>query len=144
MKSLLLFALLSGSLMFISVAWNEDDKGIETKIDFSTHDWEKIKQKAQEEKKLIFLDVYATWCGPCKLLKKTTFSNVEVGAYFNENFINAAFDAEVGEGKMLAKLYGVTAYPTMLFIDNEGKIVRVIVGYQNANQLMKHAKSLIN
>ncbi len=142
MKSSLLFLLVSGSLMFAALARNENDSDIITQIDFSAEDWEKIKQKARTENKLIFLDVYTAWCGPCKLLKKTTFSNDEVGTYFNTNFINAAFNAEEGEGKIIAKQYRVTAYPTMLFVDGEGKIVKAIVGYKNARQLMKLAKSI--
>lgn len=53
---------------------------------------------AEKENKLIFLDIYATWCGPCKKLKSNTFSNNEVGEFYNQTFINIALDGEQGEG----------------------------------------------
>jgi thiol:disulfide interchange protein len=143
MKSLLLFTLFAGSMMITAAAWNADDPDMETSIQFTDASWNDILKKAKEENKVIFLDIYATWCGPCKLLKRTTFVNEEVGAFFNSNFINATFDGENGEGKELARLYQIHAYPTMLFINPDGSVKKVAVGYHTSNQLLRAAKGAL-
>ncbi len=143
MKNILLFILFAGAMMFISAKWNTDEPHLKTSIEFSNSSWEEIVKQARAENKIIFLDIYASWCGPCKQLKKNTFTDKEVGSFFNANFINATFDAEKGEGKKLAERYVITAYPTMLFINPDGTIREAVVGYRSANQLMREAKGVL-
>ncbi|HMP31839.1 MAG TPA: thioredoxin family protein, partial [Saprospiraceae bacterium] len=50
--------------------------------------WEQVVAKAKAENKLIFVDCYTTWCGPCKKLDAEVFPNPEVGAFFNKHFVN--------------------------------------------------------
>jgi len=101
-------------------------------------------QLAKNENKLVFIDIYATWCGPCKSLKKTTFSDSIVGAYYNEHFINVALDGEKGEGLELAKKYAITGYPTLLFINADGVVVSTNAGYRNAKEFIGLGKALQN
>jgi thiol:disulfide interchange protein len=143
MNSLLLFTLFAGSMMITAAAWNADDPDMETSIQFTDAAWKYILKKAKEENKVVFVDIYASWCGPCKLLKRTTFNDEEVGAFFNSNFINATYNGEKGEGKELARLYQVRAYPTMLFINPDGSVKKVAVGYHNSNQLLRAAKGAL-
>jgi thioredoxin 1 len=140
MKSLLFFMLFAGSVMITAAAWNIDDPDMETSIQFTEATWADILNKAKEENKVVFLDIYATWCGPCKLLKRTTFTDEEVGAFFNSNFINATFDGENGEGQKLSRLYQVHAYPTMLFINPDGSVKKVAVGYHTSNSIIACSK----
>ena len=98
-------------------------------IQFQNASWEEILKKASDEKKIIFVDAYAVWCGPCKMMDKNVFSDPEVGEYFNKNFINAKIDMEKGEGISLAQRYEVRAYPTFLFVNGEGDLVHRAVGY---------------
>ena len=60
-----------------------------TSISFENFSFEEIKLKAKKENKLIFLDAYTSWCGPCKWLSKNIFTNDTVATYFNKNYINA-------------------------------------------------------
>lgn len=83
---------------------------------------------AQKEKKMVFLDVYTTWCGPCKHMTGNIFPTAEVGKVMNGNFVNIKIDAEKGEGLDVAKTYKVTAYPTMLILDSSGKELARIMG----------------
>ena len=105
-------------------------------IEFSKENWEGILAKASAENKLIFMDAYTTWCGPCKMMSKDVFTEASVGAFYNENFINAKIDMEAGEGLELAERYEVRAYPTLLFIDGDGELVHRGVGYQSAEQFV--------
>lgn len=111
-------------------------------ITFFEGSWEDALKKAAEEDKMVFMDAYAVWCGPCKMLKRNVFSDQKIGSYFNENFINVAMDMERGEGRELARKYGVTAYPTLFFMDAEGKVQKKAVGYRNSAQLMELAQAV--
>ncbi len=99
-----------------------------------------IKAKAAKEKKLIFVDAFTTWCGPCKWMAKTAFPMPEVGKFFNANFVNAKIDMEKGEGVELAKLHDVTAYPTLLFLNAEGAVVHRSVGARDGKELIELGK----
>lgn len=92
--------------------------------------------------KLIFIDAYASWCGPCKLLKSTTFNDKNVAAYFNSHFINYSIDVEKGEGIELADSWGIATYPTLLFFSPDGVLAKQ-EGYLDATQLLSLAKSVV-
>jgi thiol-disulfide isomerase/thioredoxin len=83
---------------------------------------------AQTQDKLIFMDCYTTWCGPCKRLAAMVFPDSAVGAYYNEHFINTKFDMEKGEGVTLASKYAIRAYPTLLWLNGKGEVVHKVVG----------------
>jgi len=88
-----------------------------------------LKAKAKKEKKLIFIDAYTSWCGPCKWISANIFTNKEVADYYNKNFINAKFDMEdQGEGTRIGSSYEVMCYPNLLFIDANGKLIHRTAG----------------
>ncbi len=106
--------------------------------------WKEIVKKAKAEKKLIFMDAYTTWCGPCKMLKTRVFPDKALGEFFNANFINAAIDMETEEGEKLATTYEVQGYPSLFFINpNDGKVVKMFLGYTEAKDLLDAAKKII-
>ena len=92
-------------------------------IAFFKGTFEEAKAYAQKEDKLIFMDAYAAWCGPCKRMAKNVFPTKEAGDFFNENFVNVKMDMEKGEGRPLAKKYSVGSYPTLLFLDYNGEVI---------------------
>lgn len=144
-KTMYLFAILA--LTFSAAQANDDRKKeslvkAEAGIKFTEGNWAAILKKAKAEKKVIFLDAYTTWCGPCKLLQKNVFTKPEVGALFNQKFINVKVDMESGEGPKLAQKYPLEGYPTLFFIDGDGKIVKQVIGYQNPETLVKIGKAI--
>lgn len=122
-----------------AVNFNEDVAG---GIQFKKESWNDILKIAKRENKLIFLDIYATWCGPCKRLKSKTFSDVEVGKLYNQTFINVSLDGEKGEGLALARKYGVRGYPTLLFLDGNGTIIAQTGGYYNPEEFIELGKTV--
>lgn len=90
---------------------------------------------ADEQDKYLFVDVYATWCGPCQIMAKQIFPQQKVGEFFNKTFVNAKFNAEKGEGVDVAKRYSVKAYPTFLILDSDGEEVGRIVGRSRCRPL---------
>lgn len=84
---------------------------------------------ADKASKLVFVDVYTTWCGPCKHMTASIFPDSAVGKLMNGKFINMKFDAEAaGEGKSVATKYKIRSYPTMLILDAKGKELARLVG----------------
>lgn len=109
-------------------------------INFEEAPFSQLLDKAKKENKLIFLDAYASWCGPCKLMAKNVFPLESVGKHYNSKFINTKIDMEKGEGVELAKKYEVKAYPTYLFINGDGKVVHRVLGYVPENEFIQFAK----
>lgn len=97
-------------------------------------------KKAQKEKKDLFVDFYADWCGPCKMMASEVFTQAEVGEYFNTHFVCVQINVEAPENKDVAKLYKVTALPTMLFINCSGKELRRVQGAIPPEMLIREAK----
>lgn len=97
-------------------------------IKFQKGDWETILNKAKEEDKLIFVDAYTTWCGPCKWMNANVFTDKSVGEFYNDEFINVKLDMEKGEGITFAQAYEVKAYPTLLFINYAGEMLHKGLG----------------
>ena len=113
-------------------------------IIFRQDDWQNVLMQAKAQKKLIFVDIYTTWCGPCKEMDKKTFTEVSVGDKFNASFINYKIDAEKGFGVTLAKRYNVTSYPTCLFVDPSENLIYKQEGLLRAFDLLKEAGMVIN
>lgn len=116
-----------------------DNASVKSGIQFIEQDWQKAIESARAQHKIIFLDAYASWCGPCKMLKRTSFRDQKVADYFNTHFINVAIDMEKGIGPELLNKYEVSAYPTLLLLDENGTVLRKSVGYLNASQLLSFA-----
>lgn len=85
-------------------------------------------QQAKTEKKLVFMDCYTSWCGPCKNMADKVFPQKAAGDYFNPRFVCVKYDMEKGAGVELAKKYEVHAYPTFLMIRPDGSIQHRLVG----------------
>ncbi len=116
---------------------NDEVKKAAGGISFIEGDWKKALAKAKAEKKLIFVDAYATWCGPCKKLQKEVFPDAAVGTYFNKNYINITIDVEQGQGIEFAQKYGVEVLPTLYITDENGNPITYTKGYMSASDLLK-------
>ncbi|MEQ1553381.1 MAG: thioredoxin family protein [Ferruginibacter sp.] len=122
-----------------TVNFKEDTK---SGIQFHKGTWQQALDLAKQQNKLIFLDVYATWCGPCKKLKRDTFSDSTAAVIFNNNFINVSVDAENGEGVDISSKYNVTSYPSLYLINSNGKIVNKTGGYMSPTELITFGKTV--
>lgn len=116
----------------------------EVGIDFKKMRLNKAKEEALKSGKLIFIDAYTSWCGPCKQMAATSFKDEEVGNIYNENFINLKIEMEKDEdGPEVARMYNVRAYPTLLVIDGEGNLVKQVIGFQTKDRLIALAESVL-
>ncbi|MBS1650610.1 MAG: DUF255 domain-containing protein [Bacteroidetes bacterium] len=131
-------------LGIFSFASNKKPYTTEEGIQFFTGTWQQALDKAKKENKYIFLDAYASWCGPCKMMKHKTFTEKEVGEFYNKHFICIAVDMEKGEGPSLANTYSVEAYPTLVFLRPNGTFLGKTTGYHKPKEFLKVGEQVIN
>jgi thioredoxin 1 len=120
----------------------EKEEGSTGGIEFFQGNFKAAKAKAKAENKLIFMDAYASWCGPCKMMQRNTFPDPLVGKLFNEKFVSVAYDMEIGEGLELAAQYPVSAYPTLFFMDADGNVISSELGYRDPAGLVTLGQSI--
>ena len=132
MKKTILFIL----ILLVNISGLTAQEGIK----FTNISWEKTLKKAKQENKLIFIDAYADWCGPCKWMAANAFQDEEVAKFMNKTFICKQIDMESEFGKEFDEVYEITAYPTLLFLDSKGNIVKKSVGALTADQLLNLAR----
>ncbi|MEH0152998.1 thioredoxin domain-containing protein [Limibacter armeniacum] len=111
-------------------------------VDFQHISLEEALEKAKQEDKLVFVDFYTVWCGPCKYLVKHVFPVKEVGDFYNKKFVSLKLDAEK-EGLAAAKQYEVYSYPTLLFLTPEGTVVYTETGGMQADSFIALGKKAI-
>ncbi|WP_114819046.1 thioredoxin family protein [Chryseobacterium sp. KLBC 52] len=129
--------IISGISIFCAIAISAQEA-----IQFQELPFKDIIAKAKKEKKLVFIDAYASWCGPCKMMEKNVFTQKAVSDYYNTNFINARFDMEKGEGRDIASKFGVRSYPTYLFLNGEGELVSRNTGYMEESLFVAMAQDI--
>ncbi len=99
-------------------------------VTFFKGNFEQAKSLAADQNKVIFIDVYADWCGPCKKMAAEAFRNESVAEKMNAFFVNFKADAD-RNGQDIAFQYNVNGLPTTLIIDTAGSLIRKNVGYEN-------------
>jgi len=101
-------------------------------IDFTevnhASEMEAVWSEAKAENVPVFVDVFAAWCGPCKWMDENVFQVNQVGSYMNDAFINVRIDADRDYGKEFTGQYRVTAYPTLLVLSPEEKVMKRVEG----------------
>jgi len=139
-KTILLSTILLSGILLLSAFANKKSFTKNEGIKFHEGTWQQALTKAKEEKKLIFLDANASWCGPCKKMERRTFTDPVVATFYNNNFINVKMDMEKGEGIALSKKLQLRAYPTLYWINGNGEVVDQQTGYMNAANLLGYGK----
>lgn len=112
-------------------------------IVFIENSWDEALKQAAQQNKYIFVDCYATWCGPCMMLKNRTFTDNKAAEFYNANFINVSLDMEKGRGPELAQQWQLRAYPTLIIFDSKGKPVLGTVGFLNASELIRFGREAL-
>lgn len=125
------------SVLFICFAFNFSSKRQDNGIKFTPVSFAKALEIAKEKDKIIFIDAYTSWCGPCKRMAATSFKEENVGKLYNSKFINLKIDVEQSpDGPEIARLYKIKAFPTLLYIKPNGKLEKSIVGFQTGEKLI--------
>jgi thioredoxin 1 len=147
MKNVLIAIVVLGIIAFLYFRSNPKVDFKEDTVDgihFQKGSWQQALDLAKKENKVVFLDIYATWCGPCKQLKKYTFADKSAGDFFNTNFINMALDGEQEEGAALAQKFRIEAYPTLMFVTPEGELITKSPGFRTASDLINLGQQILD
>jgi len=118
--------------------------GFSQGIEFEHGTWKEVLAKAQQTNKPVFVDVYTTWCGPCKMMDRDIFPLEAVGKVYNAGFVCYHLDAEKGEGIEVAKKYEVKAYPTYLFIKADGTLFFRSMGSMEAKAFLEVSNTALS
>lgn len=132
--------------------------------------WMSMNEALEAQKydpKKIIMDVYTTWCGPCKLLDKNTFSNKDVIQFINDNYYPVKFNAEGPEeitfedftytnpnyqperkGRNATHFFAdalrIPGYPSLVFFEENGKLIQAVPGYKTPKELEIYLKMIAN
>lgn len=127
---------------FLLLAWTSIAVNAQTPS--ADESWELVKKQATAQHKLIFVDLYFTGCMPCAQMDKDVFPDSKVASFLEANFVTFKSDILKEEiGKKLSMKYGVTGFPTFLFLNSDGKFIDNAAGFQPVDQftaLLQNAK----
>lgn len=112
-------------------------------MSFLRDNFKEALAQAKATHKMVFFDAYTTWCGPCKMMVRKTFTDTSVAAFYNEHFVNITIEMESGDGPALQQRYKITAYPTLLFLNEDGGLVHKAVGFHDAQQFLALGKAAL-
>jgi thioredoxin 1 len=111
-------------------------------IQFFEGTFKQALAKAQKENKMVFIDSYTRWCGPCKTMKNVILKEERLAAYLNENFVCMSVNIERGEGPSIKRRYPHGTFPSLLYIKPNGKLKNKFLGMPDhgATELLNFSK----
>ncbi len=107
---------------------------------FVEGDYAAAQELAKATSKLVMIDFAAEWCGPCKMLDRTTWKDEGVISALSEKAV--AVKVDVDENRALAAQFGIRSIPTIIFVDADGKEVTRMIGYRDAEGFLKEFSKL--
>ncbi|WP_343746607.1 thioredoxin domain-containing protein [Chitinophaga sp.] len=130
-------------LLFCSLIFAAPTLSAQSGIQFFKGSWKEVQEAARQQQKMIFVDVYTEWCGPCKYMDREIFTDAAVARKYATHFIAYKLDAEKGEGVELSRKYNVGAYPTFLFLNSGGYVVHKVAGEREKNSFIALADAAV-
>ncbi len=132
-------------LAVLSFLWiSQSSASASQPIRFHGGNFDDAQTQARQLNKGVFVEIYASWCGPCKNLEQNVFTDGDVGKFFNESFVSVKIDIDSPEGKAFQSMYNVTGLPDLLFFDANGNIVYRQNGLQDKHTLLGMAHRVLN
>ncbi|MDE5579407.1 MAG: thioredoxin family protein [Alistipes sp.] len=115
----------------------------QAQVKFETRSTDAVREMAVKEGKLVFIDLYASWCPPCKMMERHVFSRKDVGEFMSQRFVAAKYDTDQATGKELMKRYGSGSIPLYLIFDTKGELLGRIQGAMSAEEFMDNVRKVL-
>lgn len=109
----------------------------------TTGSWDEVMALAEEKNMPVMIDVYADWCGPCKMMEKRVFTQKKIAKFYSQNFINYKLDADSPEGGAIADKFGIQSIPTFMFFDADGQLISKSMGVFDPNQFIRLGQKML-
>lgn len=110
----------------------------QAQVKFETKSTDAVREMAVKTGKLVFIDLYATWCPPCRMMEREVFSRKDVGDFMERHFVAAKYDVDKTTGKELLKRYGSGAIPLYLVFDTQGELLGRIQGAAKPDEFINN------
>ena len=117
--------------------------GAEAQVKFETKSTDAVREMAIKEGKLVFIDLYASWCPPCRMMERQVFSRKDVEQFMSERFVAAKYDTDEKTGRELMNRYGNGAIPLYLIFDTKGELLGRIQGATRADEFMAAIRKIL-
>lgn len=117
---------------------------VQTQMKFETGSFRELQKEAASSSRLIFVDLRADWCGPCKTMERDVFSRSDVARFMEKHFVCTQLEIDREPGRTLAREYEVHSIPTFLIFDSEGKLVARTTGGRSAKNFLKDMQTILD
>ncbi|HBV49927.1 MAG: thioredoxin fold domain-containing protein [Alistipes sp.] len=115
----------------------------QAQVRFETASTDAVREMAVKQGKLVFIDLYASWCPPCRMMERHVFSRKDVGDFMSQRFVAAKYDTDKPTGKELLKRYGNDAIPLYLIFDTKGELLGRIQGASSPEEFMDSVRKIL-
>lgn len=112
-------------------------------IEMTEGSFAEVMAMAAKKNKPVMVDVYADWCGPCKMMEKRVFTQKKIAKFYSENFINYKLDTDTEEGSAIANSFNIESIPTFLFFDANGKLIKQTSNVMAPDQFLRLGMSAL-
>lgn len=112
-------------------------------VRFEDKSTDALHEAAVKQGKLVFIDLYATWCPPCRAMERQVFSREDVGAFMEKRFVAAKYDIDKPTGRELMRRYGKGSIPLYLVFNAQGNLRGRIQGATDAETFMENLQRIL-
>lgn len=116
----------------------------QAQVKFETKSTDAVREMAEKTGKLVFIDLYASWCPPCRMMEREVFSRKDVGDFMDKYFVAAKYDTDKTMGKELMQRYGSGSIPLYLVFDTKGELLGRITGAAKADEFMANLQTILD
>ena len=138
-----IFYIFTLAMIAFSFTFASKDDGGGGGVKFNSAKWGDVTKEAREKDKPIFAMVCAPWCSNCAKMKASVFPDKELGDFINENFVSTMVNSEDNMSNMRVTNWGVKTVPTMVFLDKNKKVVYMVSGLKNKQQVLEEAQKAL-
>lgn len=115
----------------------------QAQVKFETKSTDAVHEMALKQQKPVFIDLYATWCPPCRTMDREVFSRKDVGEFMERHFVAAKYDVDKTTGRELMQRYGSGAIPLYLVFTPQGELLGRIQGAANAETFLENLRTIL-